>query len=111
VAVEFEDSRRTPRYPLAVDIEVVDIQSGIRIAARTKTLSRAGCGVETLKLLPQGTSVIVTFSHQGREAKAFARVVYSRSDLGMGLAFIHVEDEEVLDRWIAEFMSISVRNP
>jgi PilZ domain len=85
--VEFEDARRTPRYSLAVDIEIVDVHSGIRIEAQTKTLSLAGCGVETLKLFPQGTSVAVKLSHQGQEMKAFARIVYSRSDLGMGLAF------------------------
>jgi hypothetical protein len=109
--VEFDDVRRTPRYSLAVDIEVVDVHSGIRIEARTKVLSLAGCGVDALNLFPQGTSVTVKLSHQGQETKALARVVYSRSDLGMGLAFIHVQDEEVLEWWIAEFMSISVQNP
>ena len=111
--VEFDCRRRTPRYPLAVDIEVTDIQSDVQIKGRTNTLSLFGCGVDAGQLLPQGTRVRIKLCHKGAEVKALARIVYSNSDLGMGLAFTIVErqDAGVLDWWMTEFMSISVENP
>jgi hypothetical protein len=111
--VEFNCRRRTPRYPLAVHVEVTDIQSGVQIRGKTNTLSLFGCGVDVVELLPQGTSVQLKLSHKGAEVKALARIVYASSDLGMGLAFTNIErqDEVVLEWWITEFMSISVEIP
>jgi hypothetical protein len=111
--VEFNCRRRTPRCPLAVNIEVTDMQSDVQIRGRTNTLSRAGCGVDAEQLLPKGTRVRIRLTHKGMEAKALAKIVYSTSDLGMGLAFTIVErqDEAILEWWMVEFMSISVGNP
>jgi PilZ domain len=110
--VEFDCRRRTPRYPLAVDIDVTDIQSGIQIRGRTNTLSLFGCGVDASELLSQGASVRIKMSYEGTDVKALARVIYSRSDLGMGLAFTTVEplDKAMLEWWIVEFMSVPVEN-
>jgi len=109
--VEYEVVRRTPRYSLAVEIEMTDIQSQTQIRARTKMLSVFGCGIDTVKLFPQGTNVRIKLSHQGKEVRALARVIYSSSDLGMGVAFTSVEreDERVLEWWIAECLSIPSR--
>jgi hypothetical protein len=111
--MEFDCRRRVPRYPLAVDIEVTDIESDVQIRGRTNTLSRFGCGVDAEQLLPKGTRVRIKLTHKGTEVKALARIVYSSSDLGMGLAFTIVErqDEVILEWWVAESMSISVGNP
>ena len=111
--MEFSCRRRTPRYSLAVDVAVTDMQSGVQIRGTTNTLSLFGCGVDVVELLPQGTSVQVKLSRKGTEVKALARIVYSSSDLGMGLAFTNIErqDEVILEWWIAEFMSIPVEIP
>jgi PilZ domain-containing protein len=108
--VEYDSTRRTPRYSLVVDIEVTDVQSEIQINGRTKELSLSGCGVDTLRLLPKGTSVRIRMSHRGAEVKAFARVVFSSADLGIGLAFTNIdgEDEYILEWWLAELKSISI---
>jgi hypothetical protein len=108
--MECEFVRRTPRYSLVVDIEMTDMQLEIQIKARTKMLSMFGCGVDTLKLFPQGTSVRINLSFQGAEVRALGRVVYSRSDLGMGIAFTSVEQEDkrILEWWIAELVSIPI---
>ena len=110
-AVEYESVRRTPRYSLAVEIEMTDIHSEIQIRARTKMLSMSGCGVDTAELFPKGTSVRIKLYHHGAEVDALARIVYSSSDLGMGVAFTSVEreDERILEWWIAEFASIPMR--
>ncbi|MFI5450271.1 MAG: PilZ domain-containing protein [Candidatus Bathyarchaeia archaeon] len=109
--MEYESVRRTPRYSLIVDIEITDVLLEIQIRARTKMLSTFGCGVDTLKLFPKGTSVRIKLSHQGAEVRALARVVYSSSDLGMGVAFTSVEreDERILEWWITELVSIPIR--
>ncbi len=104
------DQRRTPRYCLAVDIEMTDLQSGRQGKGRTTTLSVAGCGVESGELFPQGATLRIHLSHQGRIVEAIGRVVYSSSDLGMGIAFtsIEAEDEPILQWWITERLSIRV---
>jgi hypothetical protein len=109
--LEYESVRRTPRYSLVVDIDMTDLQSEIQIRARTKMLSQCGCSVDTLKLFPKGTRVQIKLSHQGAEVNALARIVYSSSDLDMGVAFTSVEgeDERILGWWIAEFVSTPTR--
>ena len=99
---------RTPRYSFVVDAEVTEIESGAQIRGRTKQLSLLGCGMDALKLFPKGTNVKIKLSHRGAEAQVLARVVYASADLGMGFAFISVEqeDERILECWLAEYLSI-----
>jgi hypothetical protein len=103
-------ARLTPRYSLAVDAEITDMHLKILVRARTKMLSLHGCGVESLTLFPKGTSVRIKLSHRRAEVKALARVVYASADLGTGVAFtdIEQEDERILECWIAEFVSIPI---
>lgn len=109
--MEYESVRPTPRYSLIVDIEMTDVKLEIQIRARTKMLSMCGCGVDTLKLFPKGTTVRIKLSHQGAEVMALVGVVYSSPDLGMGVAFpsVEQEDERILEGWIAEYLSIPIR--
>jgi hypothetical protein len=81
-AVEYECVRRTLRYSLAVDIEMTDIKLEIEIRARTKMLSMFGCGVDTVKVLPQGTRVRIKLTHQGAEVRALGSDVNSLIGLG-----------------------------
>jgi|SRR5882672_3870787 len=110
-AVEYKSVRQTPRYSLVVDVEMTDALSEIQISARTKMLSTSGCGVESSMLFPKATSVRIRFFHQDAEVRALGRVVYSSSDLGMGVAFTTVEreDELILECWIAEYLTIPVK--
>lgn len=111
--MEYEPVRRTPRYSLPVHIEMIDTKSEIEIRTRTTMLSMFGCGVDAAKLFPKGATVKIKLSHCGEEVRALARVIYSRSDLGMGVAFISVEpeDQRILEWWIAEFQGIPIREP
>jgi hypothetical protein len=108
--LEYESVRRTPRHSLVVDIDMTDLQSEIQIRARTTMLCLLGCVVDTLELFPRGLSVNVRLFHGGAEVRAFGKVLYSRSDLGMGLAFtiIEPEDKRILDWWVTEFVSIPI---
>jgi hypothetical protein len=109
-AVGHQSVRGTPRYSLIVDIEITDEKLQTRIKARTKMLSLSGCGVDTVQLFPQGTGIRINLSHRGEHVRAFAKVVYSTSVLGMGVAFTNVEreDQRVLENWIAEYLSIPI---
>jgi hypothetical protein len=102
--------RRTPRYSLVLDVEMTALGSEVQIRARTIMLSLYGCGVDTVKLLPKGTGVRIKLYHQGAEVNALARVIYSSSDLGMGVAFtsVEMEDQRVLECWIAEYLNIPI---
>jgi len=109
--VEYKSVRRAPRYSLIVDVEMTDALSEMQIRARTKMLSVCGCGVESSMLFPRATSVRIRFLHQDAEVRALGRVVYSSSDLGMGVAFTTVEreDELILECWIADYLNIPVK--
>ena len=109
--VEYKSVRRTPRYSLIVDVEMTDALLEMQIRARTKMLSMCGCGVDSSMLFPRATSVRIRFFHQDAEVRALGRVVYSSSDLGMGVAFTTVEqeDERILECWIAEYLTIPVK--
>jgi hypothetical protein len=107
-AVECGNGKWSPQYSLAVDIEITDEYLGGRIRARTTMLSMLGCVVDTLELFPMGRSVSVKLFHRGAEVSTLGKVLYARSDLGMGLAFtiIEPEDKRILDWWVTEFVSI-----
>lgn len=104
------EHRRTPRYTLIVDVEITDMVSGGQMKGRTISLSVAGCGVESLKLLPQGTTVRLRFSYQGEVVRATAKVIYSTPGLGMGMAFtsIEYEAERIIKSWIATHLRVRV---
>src|SRR5579871_473926 len=104
------DHRRTPRYSLAVDVEMTDVQSGRQGKGRTTTLSVAGCGVESAELFPQGAALRILLSHYGKVVRATGRVVYSTQELGMGMAFtsVEAEDESILRWWIAGSLCVPV---
>jgi hypothetical protein len=102
--LEFEKKRQVPRYGLAVDAEVTDLESGVQLRGRTTDVAMFGCGVIALSDFARGTRVRVRLIRAGTEIIAFGRIVYARSDLGMGIAFTTVEPryERALTEWIDE---------
>ena len=51
--METRSGRGAPRYPLAVEVELTNLGSGIQIKERTKDLSLSGCGVNTATPFPR----------------------------------------------------------
>ena len=100
---ETQGTRRALRHSLAVDVEVIDLESSIQISEHTKDLSLYGCGVSTATPFPAGTRVMVKMVHGSKKIAAFGRVVYGRQDIGMGIVFttIEPEDQRLLEDWIA----------
>jgi len=83
------------------------VQSESEIKERTSDLSLFGCHVNTLKPLVPGTRVRIKIVHRGFIFEALGKVVYGRSNAGMGIFFtvIQPHDQLVLDNWIAELRS------
>ena len=99
-----QDRRDAQRLPLILAVEVIEVDSGARLSARTSDVSRTGCYVDTLNPTPTGTVVRVKFSHNGEQLDLLARIVYVSPRLGMGIRFdesISPEQLAILDRWLA----------
>ena len=94
--------RRAPRYSLTAIAEITDQNTGTCITARTSDLSVVGCYVDTLNPLPSGTAVKILIAHEDKTFVTFGSVVYSKSNMGMGIKFLKVElnQLEVLRRWL-----------
>ena len=97
-------SRRVPRFRCEAPVEVV--ADGAAETANVTDISRYGCFVETHNPLKTGTSVVVKIMNQGQVFAAMAMVVYSRPDLGMGIAFREVKSlfQGVLDNWLRDLV-------
>lgn len=103
MAGTMQDRRDAQRLPLIIDVDVVEVDSGARLAGRTSDVSRSGCYVDTLNPTPTGTVVRVKFNHNGEQLDLLARIVYVSPRLGMGIRFdetITSDQLALLDRWL-----------
>jgi hypothetical protein len=98
------ERRRNLRFPFSASIEAVEDKSGTRIKGRTSDLGLGGCFMDTLSPFSQGCVVTVTILKDNESFQAKAKVVYSLVGMGMGLAFIAADPNQVklFQRWILE---------
>jgi PilZ domain len=94
---------RASRYPFAASIELADVRSERLLTARTTNLSLFGCYVCTTEPFPEGTKVSLRILHGGASLAAFGKVVYSKPNSGMGIAFTEIEpsSQAILEKWLA----------
>jgi len=102
--METRSTRRALRHSLIVDLVIVDLESGNQLRERTKDVNLHGCGVSTETPFPAGTKVMLKMVYGREKITAFGKVVYGRSDIGMGIVFTTVEEEDqiLLEDWIAK---------
>lgn len=100
---EKSDRRRAPRFSVTTAVCVVDAESGVELQGRVTDLSLSGCYVDTMSPLPGGRPVRVKITHQGKTFEAQARVAYSQQVMGMGVAFVKAEPEQLktLQEWLS----------
>ncbi len=98
------ERRRNARYPFTASIEAIETKSGTRLNGRTSDLGLGGCYVDTLSPFPVGNVLSVKISKDNESFQAKAKVTYSLVGMGMGLAFIAADPEQVkvFQRWIRE---------
>jgi hypothetical protein len=100
---KMSDRRASPRYPIILPAEVVEIAGGAKLNARTSDISRTGCYVDTLRPFRSGTIVRIKLTQGNESFEVQATIRYVSPGLGMGVQF----DEQIpaallatLDRWI-----------
>jgi PilZ domain len=98
------ERRTCPRYPFSPEVEVVDVQSVMRLRARLSDISRNGCYVDTINPLAKDSAVTLTITRDNLSFKTQAKVVYSNVGMGMGLLFTTAEPHQlqVLGKWLSE---------
>jgi hypothetical protein len=98
------ERRRAPRYQFIADAEVTEIASGMKFSAETGDLSIGGCFLDMLNPSPEGTEIQVRISHADTTFTARGRVVFIFPNMGMGVVFTRVEDDQLpaLQKWLAE---------
>jgi PilZ domain len=99
------DRRISPRYPLVLVAEVIELSSHSKMSARSSDVSRTGCYVDTLNPLTSGTKVLVRLTRGKDVFESSGTVRYVSPGLGMGIQFdehiptIHLT---LLDHWIED---------
>lgn len=95
---------RPRRYPLVAEIELLHLQSAMRLRQTISDISPFGCHVSTRHMWPIGSHIEVRIRYNEKTFSALAKVIYDRPMLGMGVAFTQIEpdDQPILDAWIAE---------
>ena len=93
---------RARRYPFVATIEITDVGTETQFIGQTNDVSVYGCGVNTQKALPKGTTVRVRIIHASTNFVALGKVTYANPDAGIGVAFTQVElnHQAILEKWI-----------
>lgn len=96
------ERRASVRYPFTAAADVVEPLSNARISARSSDLGRGGCFIDTINPFPVGTVVNLRLKLEQNTFSTQARVVYAQAGMGMGLAFLSVEPDQlwVLEKWL-----------
>jgi PilZ domain len=102
------ERRRDPRYTFTGEIEIVDLQSGIKVTAHTSDLSRGGCYVDMFSPLPKDVTVQIRLTKWRMTLEAQARVVYSSIGMGMGLMFgsLDLGQEALVENWLTHLKEV-----
>jgi hypothetical protein len=96
------ERRRNPRYAFIADVQILELNSGMALKARTADLSGGGCYVDTINPFPTATLVTLRLTKSDQSFEAQAKVVYSAVGMGMGLMFVAVdrEQQQTLKGWL-----------
>ena len=101
-----QDRRRTPRYPFAASVDLVEAASGAKTTLKISELSLNGCYVDTPNPLEKGAALVIKIFKESQFFEASARVAYSQANHGMGLMFLDIKPyfAQVLQKWILAAM-------
>jgi PilZ domain-containing protein len=84
----FAERRSVPRFAFIAALEMTDPVTNSRVSGRVTEMSQHGCFAET-KNPPTVNSVVqLRIGKSGERFETWARVVYIRSEIGVGLRFI-----------------------
>jgi c-di-GMP-binding flagellar brake protein YcgR len=98
------DRRYAIRFPFAADVELLDMESGVRVEGVTSDLSLGGCFVCTSRPLSIKSRTRITLKRKDQTVEALSVVRIVKPKVGMGLEFIDIEPpyDAVILRWVEE---------
>ena len=96
------EKRNSPRYPFFASTEITEPQTGVHLIGRTSELSLHGCYFDMMNPLPPGSIVKIQILNHKQTFEAKGHVIYSQSNMGMGVAFDEVDagHQLVLESWL-----------
>jgi len=83
---------------------MLELSTRTRLTGRASDLGPGGCYIDTVSPFPVGASLMLTLTCENHNVHVKANVVYSRTGMGMGLAFTDttVKQKENLTAWLRE---------
>ena len=105
--------RKHPRYPCTGGVELRQQESGPPAWGNISDISLTGCYVETVSTLPVGSMVMFHLRTHDLEVRGRATVKTSHHAVGMGIAFLHLtqEDQQNLEYLIGTLAGIQEMRP
>ncbi len=100
----FGERRAVPRFAFIASLEIDEPLSDTRISGRVTEISQKGCLAQVANPLPANSFVQVRIKRDETVFESWARVIYYRQDVGMGLLFIRTAADQlkVLETWLAK---------
>jgi hypothetical protein len=86
--------RKHPRYPCNGGVEIRQRESGAPVWGNLSDISLTGCYVETVSTQPVGSMLVFHLRTHNLEIKGRAVVKTSHHAVGMGIAFLHLDQED-----------------
>lgn len=98
------ERRCATRSPFIAPVELVEMDTGSRIRARTSDLSPQGCYVDTLNPLAVGAAVRLQIQRAGFVLNVLANVTSRHIGSGMGVEFNEITEGQkaILQSWLGE---------
>lgn len=105
--------RKHPRYPCTGGVELRQQESGPPAWGNLSDISLTGCYVETVSTLPVGSMVMFHLKTHNLEIRGRAVVKTSHHAVGMGIAFLHLgqEDQQNLEFLMGMLAGIQEMRP
>ena len=105
--------RRHPRYPCAGGVELRQNENGPPTWGNLSDISMTGCYVETSSTLAVGSMVLFQIQTHDLKMGGRAMVKASHHNVGMGLAFLHLnpEDQQNLEFLIGTLAGMQEMRP
>jgi hypothetical protein len=101
---EIIEKRSCPRFPFSPAVEALDLHADTRIMGRLSDISRNGCYMDTINPFAKDAAVTLTVTRDNQSFRTQAKVVYSKTGMGMGLLFTTSEPDQlrILGSWLNE---------
>jgi len=102
---------RARRYPLAVTVDLIDMESEAELHGQLTDLSLFGCHVRTTDSWVTGTKLRLRMVHRGAVFSALGHVANIQKKGGIGVVFSKIEqkDQLILEKWLGEIRDAKER--